>query len=135
MSNEALEIARGYFAAKRAHEMGEQVSAPFHGAGSFFFRGVLEYAEEKGALIHQVGATSYREGAFDAAAPSNWEGWPTSLLNGNAPFREAETWGYRLTETQLAVETANWIANGGSPSAMLLFAGHSAQCQYTAIWL
>lgn len=135
MSYEALEIARGYYAAKRAHDRGERVNAPFHGAGSFFFRGVLEYAEEKGALIVQVGSISHSNGAFNAAAPSNWEGWPKSLLKGEAPFREAETWGYRLTETNLAVKTADWIADGGSPSAMLLFAGHSAQCQYTAIWL
>ena len=133
--SEDLEIARGYFAAKRAHEMGEKVSAPFHGAGSFFFRGILEYAEEKGALVVQVGSISYDKGAFDAASPSNWEGWPIHLLEGNGPLREIESQGYRPTEQFIAMQTVEWLLKGGSTKARLLFSGHSAQCQYTAIWL
>ena len=110
------------------------ISSHFHGAVSLFVLGALDAVRDLGGYAPRFGATSWRNGAGEAADPENWAGWPANLLDGNAPYETAIEWGYRPTEAAIAANAAKWAA-ANTTHTRLLFAGHCGHCDYVAAFI
>lgn len=99
----------------------------------------LEDARKMGVdvLFVDYGSISCSCGAHEAANPARWEGWPSDILKGNTPYREALKEGMRPSEADIAETSARWVAENPTRRAKATPAiyGHYGQCAYMSVYV